>query len=190
MVVDARGLPCPKPVLKTKEALDAVGEGVVEVLVDSEASRENVKRFAERQGCTVEVRKEEGYWRLLITKGFTCQVPSVSESKKKVLLVLSDSMGEERELGDILIRAFFSTLKESSQKPDRIILINRGVFLTTQGSKLIDVLKELEELGIEIYSCGTCLDYFGLKDKLMVGKVTNMYDTVEALMDAEDVVRL
>lgn len=190
MVVDARGLPCPKPVLKTKEALDAVGEGVVEVLVDSEASRENVKRFAERQGCTVEVRKEEGYWRLLITKGFTCQVPSVSESKKKVLLVLSDSMGEERELGDILMRAFFSTLKESSQKPDRIILINRGVFLTTQGSKLIDVLKELEELGIEIYSCGTCLDYFGLKDKLAVGKVTNMYDTVEALMDAEDVVRL
>ncbi len=193
MVVDARGYPCPKPVLMTKEALEKVEEGVVEVLVDNEASKENVKRFAQRQGCDVEVREEEGYFRLIITKGYTCELPVASSpevGKGKVILFLSDSMGEERELGTMLLRAFLSTLKEASSLPSKLLFVNRGVFLTTEGSKVIDVLKELEERGVEIYSCGTCLEYFGLKDKLLVGKITNMYDTVENLLQSDSVVRI
>ncbi len=193
MVVDARGYPCPKPVLMTKEALEKVEEGVVEVLVDNEASKENVKRFVQRQGCDVEVREEKGYFRLIITKGYTCELPAASSpevGKGKVILFLSDSMGEERELGTMLLRAFLSTLKEASSLPSKLLFVNRGVFLTTEGSKVIDVLKELEERGVEIYSCGTCLEYFGLKDKLLVGKITNMYDTVENLLQSDSVVRI
>ena len=193
MVVDARGYPCPKPVLMTKDALEKVEEGVVEVLVDNEASKENVKRFAQRQGCDVEVREEEGYFRLIITKGYTCELSAASSpevGKGKVILFLSDSMGEERELGTMLLRAFLSTLKEASSLPSKLLFVNRGVFLTTEGSKVIDVLKELEERGVEIYSCGTCLEYFGLKDKLLVGKITNMYDTVENLLQSDSVVRI
>ncbi|BAT71321.1 selenium metabolism protein YedF [Thermosulfidibacter takaii ABI70S6] len=193
MVVDARGYPCPRPVLMTKEALEKIEEGVVEVLVDNEASKENVKRFAERQGCDVEVREEGRCFRLIITKGYTCELPlkeEKAETSDKVVLFLSDSMGEERELGQLLLRAFISTLKEASQKPSKLLFVNRGVFLTTEGSKVIDVLKELEGMGVEIYSCGTCLEYFGIKDKLKVGKVTNMYDTVENLLNADSVVRI
>ena len=190
MLVDARGKMCPKPVLMTKQALEKVEEGVIEVLVDNVAARENVKRFAERQGCTVEVKEEGGFFRLVIVKGYACRPAFAEDTTNRVVLILSDSMGEERELGHMLMRAFLATLKEASHRPRKLIFVNRGVFLTTSGSKVIDVLKELEEMGIEICSCGTCLEYFGLKDKLEVGSITNMYDTVEALLTADSVVRV
>ncbi|NPA15343.1 MAG: sulfurtransferase-like selenium metabolism protein YedF [Deferribacteres bacterium] len=192
MIVDARGLSCPQPVLKTKEALEAIDEGIVEVLVDNPASKENVKRFAEKMGCTVEIEEEKDHFRLKIVKGFTCEVPTFPSSNLsgKVVVILSDSMGEEKELGRMLMKAFLSTIKEASQKPKKMLFINKGVLLTTEGSSVIDVLKELEEMGIEILSCGTCLDYFNLKDKLSVGKITNMYDTVEELLSCEGVVRI
>lgn len=192
MVVDARGFPCPKPVLMTKEALEKIEEGIVEVLVDNVASRENVKRFAEKMGCSVEVEEEEGFYRLKIIKGYTCELPfkNKGEERSKVVVILSDTMGEEKELGLILMRAFLSTLKEATVKPKKLLFINRGVFLTTEGSPVIDTLKELENMGIEIYSCGTCLDYFNLKEKLRVGKITNMYDTVEDLLNSDSVVRI
>ncbi len=191
MVVDARGLSCPQPVLKTKEALESINEGIVEVLVDNPASKENVKRFAEKMGCNVEIKEEENFFRVKIIKGFTCEIPiTQSDLSDKVVVILSDSMGEEKELGKMLMKAFLSTLKEATQKPKKILFINRGVFLTTEGSPVIDVLKELENMGIEILSCGTCLDYFNLKDKLAIGKITNMYDTVEELLSSGGVVRI
>ncbi len=190
MVVDARGLSCPQPVLMTRDALQNLKEGVIEVLVDNVASKENVRRFAEKMGCTVEVKEEEGFYRLRIVKGYTCEVVSSQEEKSKVLLITSDSMGEEKELGKLLMRAFLSTLKESFKRPKKMIFVNRGVFLTTSGSPVIDVLKDLEKMGVEVLSCGTCLDYFGLKDELKVGSITNMYDTVENLLDAEGVIRI
>ncbi len=191
MVVDARGLSCPQPVLKTKEALESIDEGIVEVLVDNPASKENVKRFAEKMGCNVEIKEEENFFRVKIIKGFTCEIPiTQSDLSNKVVVILSDSMGEEKELGKMLMKAFLSTLKEATQKPKKILFINRGVFLTTEGSPVIDVLKELENMGIEILSCGTCLDYFNLKDKLAIGKITNMYDTVEDLLSSGGVVRI
>jgi len=192
MIVDARGFPCPKPVLMTKEALEKVREGVVEVLVDSVASRENVKRFAEKMGCSVEISEEEGFYRLKIVKGYTCELTEDRKDagKSKVVVILSDVMGEERELGHILMRAFLSTLKEATVRPQKLIFINRGVFLTTEGSPVVETLRELENMGVEIYSCGTCLDYFNLKEKLKVGKITNMYDTVEDLLNSDSVVRI
>ena len=193
MVVDARGYPCPKPVLMTKEALEGIKEGIVEVLVDNVASKENVKRFAEKMGCSVEVKEEGDSYRLIITKGFSCELPVDTSSKdveNKVIVFLSDSMGEDKKLGAILLRAFISTLKEATKKPKKLLFINRGVFLTTEGSPVLDTLKELENMGVEIFSCGTCLDYFGLKDKIAVGKITNMYDTVEDLLGADSVVRI
>ncbi len=192
MVVDARGCACPKPVLMTKEALEGIEEGIVEVLVDNPASKENVARFAQKQGCSLEIKEEEWGYRLIITKGYACSLPQVEDktTSDKVMIFLSDSMGEDRELGQILIRAFIATLRESSVKPKKLIFINRGVYLTTEGSKVADVLKELEREGVEILSCGTCLEYFGLKDKLVVGSVTNMYDTVESLLGSASVVRI
>lgn len=194
-VVDARGLACPQPVLMTKEALEGIEEGMITVLVDNVASKENVKRFAQRMGCTVDISEKDGVFELRIVKGFTCEIPRVQEELEEarespVVLITSDKLGEEEELGLILMRGFISTLKEASRRPSKILFMNTGVFLTTEGSHVLEPLKELEGRGVEIYSCGTCLDYFGLKDKLAVGHITNMYDTVENLTGAELVVKV
>jgi selenium metabolism protein YedF len=193
--VDARGLACPRPVLMTKEALEEVGEGIITVLVDNVASRENVKRFAQRMGCTVEVKEEGGFFRIVIAKGYTCELPRAQEESEQaqsgpVILITSDKLGDDEELGRLLMRGFISTLKDATCRPSKLLFMNTGVFLTVAGSPLLESLRVLESQGVEICSCGTCLDYFGLKEKLAVGHVTNMYDTVEDLTGAELVVRV
>ncbi len=194
-VVDARGLACPQPVLMTKEALEAVEEGIITVLVDNVASRENVKRFAQRMGCTVEVVEKDGAFELRIVRGFTCELPQAREEPGEaqegpVILITSDKLGEEDELGRLLMKGFVSTLREATRRPSKILFMNTGVFFTVEGSPVLEVLCELENKGVEIYSCGTCLDYFDLKDKLAVGHITNMYDTVENLTGAGLVVKV
>ncbi len=194
-LVDARGLACPQPVLMTKEALETLEEGIITVLVDNVASRENVKRFAQRMGCTVDVAEKDGIFELRIVKGYTCQLPRAQEEAREgqegpVILITSHKLGEEEELGRLLMKGFLSTLREASRRPSRLLFMNTGVFLTVEDSPVLGVLKELEAKGVEIYSCGTCLDYFGLKDRLAVGQITNMYDTVEHLTGASLVVRL
>jgi selenium metabolism protein YedF len=108
-----------------------------------------------------------------------------------VLLVTSDKFGTgDDDLGELLMASFINTLTETCGKPDRMLFINSGVMLALEGSRVVDTLKELEEAGIEIFSCGTCLNHYQVKDKLAVGKVTNMYDTVDTLLGAEKVIRI
>ena len=111
-----------------------------------------------------------------------------SRSPGVVLLVTKDELGQgPPELGWVLMRSFFKVLARNEPKPARAIFVNTGVRLTTEGSEVLDAIQALEDAGVEILSCGTCLDYFDLKDKLKVGKATNMNDTVAALMKAERV---
>ena len=194
-MVDARGLACPQPVLMTKEAMEEVGEGIITVLVDNVASRENVKRFAQRMGCTVEVKEENGLFKIVIAKGYTCELPRAQEESERghdgpVILITSEKLGDDEELGRLLMRGFISTLKEATCRPSKILFMNTGVLLTVEGSSVLEVLRGLEAQGVEIRSCGTCLDYFDLKERLAVGHVTNMYDTVEDLTGAARVVRV
>lgn len=114
-----------------------------------------------------------------------------SRPRRVVLLVAKDEFGQgPPELGWTLMRSFLKALRPSDTKPDRAIFVNTGVRLTTQGSEVLDDVRALESAGVQILSCVTCLDYFGLADKLEVGKATNMNDTVEALMTADHVVSL
>jgi selenium metabolism protein YedF len=109
---------------------------------------------------------------------------------KAVLLVANDEFGHgSSELGGILMRSFLKTVSGSEPKPGWAIFMNAGVKLTTEGSELLDEIRALEDAGVRVLSCGTCLDYFHLKDKLKVGKITNMQDTVTTLMTADWVVR-
>jgi selenium metabolism protein YedF len=111
-------------------------------------------------------------------------------TKQIVVLIASDELGQgSPELGKILIRSFVKTLSNAEQKPRRMIFVNSGVRLTTEGSDLIDDLKLLEETGVELLSCGTCLDYFHLKEKLQAGRASNMVEIVETLTAADSVVR-
>ena len=191
--IDARGLACPQPVLATKRALEEIEEGIIKVIVDNGAARENIKRFAEPQGCSVIIEEKEGEFHIQAIKGDQehCECRSQLAINKDVLLVGTDCLGEgEKELGKVLMKAFINTLEDSEFKPGKLIFINAGVRLTTEGSDVLDTLETLEKEGVEIFSCGTCLDYYHLEEKLKVGVVTNMYDTVNFLMEASKVVRI
>lgn len=109
----------------------------------------------------------------------------------KVVLITSDLFGEgDGRLGEILMKAFLNTLWDSESRPESIIFINNGVKLTTEGSEVLDVLNLLEESGVRLLSCGTCLDYYNLREKLKVGQVTNMKATVASLLASEKVISI
>jgi len=121
--------------------------------------------------------------------GKTGEVKEESPSSNITVYVHLDRMGQgDDDLGRILIKGFIKTIKDVDPKPRRMIFVNSGIFLTTEGSEVINALRELEETGIEILSCGTCLDFFNRKDKLEVGLASNMFDITSALMQSDKVV--
>jgi selenium metabolism protein YedF len=187
--VDARNIACPEPVIMTKKALEKMVEGTLIVFVNSEEARQNVMRFAQNQGCGVKVSAKDGVSTIEITKGQQTVAPNVSTAP--VLLIASDQMGSGDEaLGQLLIASFINAIPEAAAKPAKMLFINRGVMLTTEGSRVLDTLQKLEQEGVQIFSCGTCLNHYQLKEKLKVGQITNMYDTVNSLLTAEKVVRI
>lgn len=198
-VIDCRGMVCPQPVIKTKELLDDLAEGAIEVLVDNDASKSNVERFGKSQGCAVTVRSEGSTHHITITKGkeskpasnapaaedYTCDLPGSAI----VYVIPADTMGRGNDpLGGVLMRAFVKSIKSMPQRPGKIFFYNTGVKITATPSDLIEPLQELAADGVEIYSCGTCLDFLNLKESLLVGEVTNMYDIMDAMTTAAKVV--
>jgi len=197
MTIDCRGLACPQPVLETKKALEKPDAKEILVLLDNPGSRENVRRFAESQGHRVSVTEEKGGFALRIQKGGPCRTEEkvaekqVEASGGVVIFLDSDSLGRgSEELGRILMRSFLQTLEQSDVQPQKIILINSGVKLACEGSEVLEDLQEFSGKGVEILSCGTCLDYFGLKKKLTVGKVSNMYEILNSLAQAGKVIKV
>ena len=193
-VIDCRGLACPQPVITTKQALDQIQEGQLIVIVDNTVSCNNVERFVRSQGCTVDIKEEGQDFYLHIQKAKSSRTLELSQEEKKVQKVVvyinSHLMGVgEEALGAILMRSFLKTLLDMEIKPSRLILINSGVRLATESSEVLETLGKLSEKGIEILSCGTCLDFYGLKEKLKVGRVSNMYDIAQSLMEADRLVR-
>lgn len=201
VIVDARGLSCPMPVIKTKKALEEIESGELEVLVSDSTPRENVLKFAKSAGCVAEVVKDEADDIVIkIVKGegsdlekadSNLLVEGCSTEYKEVIVITKDTLGEgERELGEILMKGFLFTLTESDPLPKSVILMNSGVKLSTKTKAAIENLKILEEKGVEILSCGTCLDYYNLKEDLQVGTVSNMYTIVENMKEATKVITL
>ena len=184
-IVDARGLACPQPVVLTKKALAEADQ--VTTIVDNPTSKENVSRLAKKEGCEIQVEeKEEGVF-LHLTKTVSKEEapPSVPTAGPTVVVVGEDSMGRgSGELGGILVRSLMHTLNEVEPRPDKLIFFNSGVKLTVEGSDVLEDLRTLEQGGAEILVCGTCLDYFKIKDKVAVGEVSNMYTIAETLLGA------
>jgi len=193
-VVDCRGLACPQPVMTTKKALDQLKEGELLVIVDNAVSCNNVERFAQSQGCSVEVEQRGKDFSLRIQKGRGGQeteLPQEKEKVKKVVIYINSHLmgGGDEALGSFLMKAFLKTLLDLETIPNRLILINSGVQLASEGSKVLDSLIALSEKGVEILSCGSCLDFYGLKGKLKVGVVSNMFEIIQVMMEADRLIR-
>ncbi len=193
-IIDCRGLACPQPVMTTKKALDQLKEGELVVLVDNTVSCNNVERFAQSQGCSVEVEQRGEDFSLLIRKGKIRQETELTKEKEKakkvVVYINSHLMGNGDEaLGSFLMKAFLKTLVDLDTKPNRLVLVNSGVQLASEGSKVLDTLMVLSERGVEILSCGTCLDFYGLKGKLKVGAVSNMVEIIQSMVEADRLIK-
>lgn len=193
--VDARGQACPKPVIMTKKELDNIEEGVVVTIVDNEVAKNNVSKLAKSLGYEYKVEdKGENEYVITIVKGEgevkEENTPTVQRGNK-VVLFSSRTMGKgSEELGEILIKSFIYTLTESTPYPSTMIFYNGGVYLTCEGSPVLEDLKKLEKEGVEIISCGTCLDYYNLKDKLQVGEISNMYTIYDKMRNAANIINI
>jgi selenium metabolism protein YedF len=184
-IVDARGLNCPQPVILTKRVMD---KGEVErlvTIVDQTAALENVTKLARSQGYEVEVEDKEGDYYITMVRSSEISAQDAGDQDDVAILITNRYFGQgDEELGKILMRSFLYTLTELNGRVKNIIFMNSGVFLTTEGSEVLEILQSLSQEGVEILSCGTCLDFYGLKDKLAVGDVTNMYTATDILSRA------
>jgi selenium metabolism protein YedF len=194
--VDCRGQACPQPVIHTKKAL-AGAAGPILVIVDNQGSCINVQRFAESPGAKVSVEEKDGEYHLTIEPGraepaakeqpIVCPLPS---SGKTVVYVASGTMGHgDDDLGATLMAAFLDTLSHFKDEISHAIFVNAGARLAVQGSPVLEQIRQLEELGVQVLVCGTCLNHFGIKDQLAVGIVSNMYSIIEALFKADKIIR-
>jgi len=195
--IDARGLACPAPVLQTKAAVEQEGAGKVKVVVDNEASQQNVKRFLESKGFAVSLVREGDDFSVVGNGGqeslpAKAPVAEPGAAAKKILVMCSaDRMGTgDDDLGRALMVNFIKTLEEMGPELWRLVFVNSGVKLTVEDSAVLEVLQRYEKQGLAILVCGTCLTHFDLLSKKQVGQTTNMLDIVTAMQLADKVVNL
>ena len=205
-IVDARGLACPLPVVNAKKAVEEMKEdGILSVFVDNEIAVQNLQRFAQYKGfeSTGEKKADKEYEVIIqVTqnaKETSAEEPEVEDcaecnpnSRKKGLVVVlsANVMGNgDEKLGKALMKAFVFALTKQDALPETIVCYNTGAYLSIEDADTLEDLKSLESEGVNILTCGTCLDFYGIKEKLAVGSVTNMYEIVETMENARSIVR-
>ncbi len=200
-IIDCKGMACPLPVVNAKKASEQLHTGdVLTVLVDNEIAVQNLTRFAEHKGFTASAEKkgDKDYAVIMQIAGAAAapaqeeEVACVMDSRRKGMLVVlsANVMGTgDPKLGTSLMKAFVFALTKQDQLPDTILCYNTGAYLTCEGADTLEDLKLLESEGVTILTCGTCLDFYGLKEKLAVGGVTNMYDIVERMESAAQIIK-
>lgn len=200
--LDLRKKACPLPVIETKKVLETLNEGdKVEVRVDNFVAVQNLNKLANSMKCTFsydKIQEDDYLAKFEITENLSGQgsqadieIECSLDSKTNTAVVLaSDKMGEgDEKLGRILMKGFIYALTEQKDLPKTVILYNSGARLSAEGSDSLADLKLLESQGVEILTCGTCLNHYGLTEKLSVGSVTNMYVIAEKLMTSEKIIK-
>lgn len=195
ITVDAMGEQCPIPVIKTRKALQDLKEPcTVEVHVDNSTAEQNILRLA--SGLNIDARSikaEHKHYIVSLNVRHLLTPPeelTCTSCTGTVLVIGSDTMGSgSEELGGILMKGFVYAVSKREDLPKTAVFFNGGAKLTTEGSECLEDLRQMEQNGVEILTCGTCLDYYGLKEKLAVGKVTNMYHIAELLFTADKIIR-
>ena len=201
--VNAIGDACPIPVVKTLNAIKELkGADIIETLVDNETAVQNLIRMADKKGCAVKSEKiSDKEFEVIIevgeaalaapvdTENVVCELPK-SGKKNTVVVISSKAMGHGGdELGTALMKGFIFALSQQEQLPTTILFYNGGANIPVEGSVSLEDLKNMEAQGVEILTCGTCLNFYGLTEKLAVGEVTNMYTIVEKMTGADLIVK-
>jgi len=192
-IVDTRGLNCPQPVILTRQALIDSEVDEVVTIVDNETALENVSKLANSLRLTANVDEKGGQFYISILKDEILNDVNIAQSSHAnvVVLITSNVLGSgDDALGGILMKSFMYTLTQMEGTFQVLIFMNSGVLLPTEGSEVLEYIKSLEERHIEVLSCGTCLDFYHLSDKLRAGSVTNMFTITEKIMEAQRLITL
>ena len=195
--IDAKGLACPAPVIQTKSLIEQEHPELVTIIVDNEPASQNVSRFLQSQQYHVSVDKKGDDFHVTGKKDPEAVLPAASEPQEKpdrkkiMVMVGSDKVGNGDDvLGAKLMISFLKTINEMGPDLWRLVFVNNGVKMTIAGSAVLDELKQLEDSGLLILVCGTCLDHFNLLEQKQVGQTTNMLDIVTAMQLADSVINM
>ena len=201
-IVDTKGQLCPAPLIAAKKALKetAAGDSFI-VLTDNKTSFDNLNRFLKDNKADISVSEAGGVWTLTVTRkssedtdirpeDYCAPVISHFEKGNYVVAITSDKMGEgDAELGHLLIGNFLKALKDLDKLPQHIVFYNKGVTLAVNDSPVIEHIKDLEKMGVEIHLCGTCVNYYKLESSITVGTLSNMFSIAEIMASAGNVVK-
>ncbi|GAA0127031.1 sulfurtransferase-like selenium metabolism protein YedF [Clostridium sp. ATCC 25772] len=192
-VIDCKGLNCPLPVINTKKYFDGIESGLATTVVDNEVAKNNVMKFAENAGFKVNFEEKNSLYYININKGnVEGKVEIEIEDKKTFSIVVgSDKLGSgDDELGTALMKSYMFALSEAEIIPDKLLFLNSGVKLVVKDSEVLESLERLKERGVEILSCGLCLDFYKMKDLVQIGEITNMYAIIECMNSSDKTIKL
>lgn len=201
-IIDTKGQLCPAPLIAAKKALkeSPAGESFM-VLTDNKTSFDNLSRFLRDNKAVFDVTEADGVWTLTIS-GTSGEVVNTTaedyctpdilhfEKGNYVVAITSDKMGDGNDqLGNLLMTNFIKALKDLERLPQKMVFYNNGVKLAVQSSPVIEHLRDLEKMGVEILLCATCINYYALESIIGTGTVSNMYTIAEAMASAGNIVR-
>jgi selenium metabolism protein YedF len=201
-IVDTKGQLCPAPLIAAKKALKETNAGESFILLtDNQTSFENLSRFLKDNNSDFQFTKSVGVWTLTITKTTVSVseikaeeycIPAIAHFEKGdyIVVITSDKMGEgDEELGHLLMSNFIKAIKDLERLPQKMVFYNKGVMIVTNKSPLIDHLKDLEKMGVELLLCATCVSHYSLTDSIGAGTLSNMYTIAEVMTSAGNIIR-
>ena len=201
-IVDTKGQLCPAPLIAAKKALKDTVEGeTFRILTDNQTSFDNLCRFLKDNGAGFQFEESEGVWTMTVTRvtGDIVEtkveeycVPAISHFEKGnyVVAITSDKMGDgDEELGHLLISNFIKALKDLDKLPQHMVFYNKGVTLAVNESPVIEHIKDLERMGVEIHLCATCVNFYKLEKSIVVGTLSNMYSIAEIMSSSGNVLK-
>lgn len=197
-IIDCQGLACPMPVIKTKKYFDLEDSKEALVIVDNEVAKNNVLRLAKGINLISSFIEENGLYKIQLAKGEFSDVQATYNNEvveykvsAPTILVSSNLLGNgDDRLGETLMKVYINTLAESEILPENLMFINGGVKLTCIGSDVLDSLSLMKEKGVNIISCGACLDFYNLKEELKVGEIGNMYQIIDLMNKSGNTIKL
>jgi selenium metabolism protein YedF len=201
-IVDTKGQLCPAPLIATKRALKETpaGDSFI-VLTDNQTSLTNVSRFLKDNNTQFTISEKEGIWSLTVIRS-TGELPKPNAEEycapevphfhkgDFVVAISSDKMGEgDTDLGTLLMTNFIKAIHDLDILPSKMVFYNRGVFLGKKDSTVFELLKDLEKMGVSLFLCGTCINHYSLKDSIIIGSVSNMFEITQIMSSSGKVVK-
>ena len=201
-IIDTKGKLCPVPLIETRKALrESTAGEVFKILIDNKTSFTNVSRYLSDNRTVFSSSESGGVWTILVTKqegelavteAEAYCAPEISHFEKGdyVVVLASDRIGDgDEELGRILMKSFFRAVHDLDKLPQKILFYNGGVKLAVSGSDVIDDIRDLERMGVEILLCSTCVNHYSLGESVATGTLSNMFTFAEIMSTASKVVK-